>query len=53
VTTESLVADCQRRDLAALGATSLAPAHSSLTLTFDVWESPAVGAASAISLGST
>ena len=40
----------QRR---ALGATSLLPDQSRPALTVDVWDRPAVGAASPISLGST
>ena len=44
---------CQRRDLPAFGATSREPAQPSLTVALEVCESPAVRAASAISLGST
>jgi phosphatidylserine/phosphatidylglycerophosphate/cardiolipin synthase-like enzyme len=43
----------QRRLLAAFGATSREPTQPSLTVMLEVCESPAVGAASAISLGST
>ena len=42
-----------RFDLAAFGATSRAPAQPSLMVAFEVCDRPAVGAASAISLGST
>jgi len=40
----------QRRDL---GATRRVPSQSRPALTLEVWESPALGAASPISLGST